>query len=189
MGDPLEDSSSQASLHSTTPAAATTAAATAQKGKGGHISALRSLGLLHELQEYVSACVETQQQQEKELGKLKAEKKEVERVSSASSSYHNLELSTSCSQQQLPCIQSDHVLRVVHCYGQHGCVLTLGVMLFAMQVLKQKALRSADKQQPCLQQFQASEISDLPPRLRALFEDNKVCDSHWAAVGECTLLS
>lgn len=43
-----------------------------------------------------------------------------------------------------------------------------------MQVLKQKVLRSADKQQPCLQQFQASEISELPPRLRALFEDNKV---------------
>lgn len=46
--------------------------------------------------------------------------------------------------------------------------------MLVMQVLKQKALRSADKQQPCLQQFQASEISDLPPRLRALFEDNKV---------------
>jgi hypothetical protein len=32
-------------------------------------------------QDYVAACVETQQQQEKELGKLKAEKREVERVS------------------------------------------------------------------------------------------------------------
>lgn len=42
-----------------------------------------------------------------------------------------------------------------------------------MQVLKQKVLRGAQKQ-PCVQQFQASEISDLPPRLRALFEDNKV---------------
>jgi hypothetical protein len=41
------------------------------------------------------------------------------------------------------------------------------------QVLKTKALRSGDKQ-PRLQQFQASEIADLPPRLRALFEDNKV---------------
>lgn len=36
------------------------------------------------LQEYVAACVETQQQQEKELGKLKAEKREVERVSTLS---------------------------------------------------------------------------------------------------------
>jgi hypothetical protein len=41
------------------------------------------------------------------------------------------------------------------------------------QVLKTKALRSGDKKQG-LQQFQASEIADLPPRLRALFEDNKV---------------
>lgn len=80
MGDSLGESSSQASLH-TTAHAAPPAAASAQKGKGGHISALRNLGLLHELQEYVSACVETQQQQEKELGKLKAEKKQVERVS------------------------------------------------------------------------------------------------------------
>lgn len=58
-----------------------------------------------------------------------------------------------------------------------------------MQVLKQKALHSTDKQQPCLQQFQASEISDLPPRLRALFEDNKVCHAHRAAVGGCILLA
>jgi hypothetical protein len=47
-------------------------------------------------------------------------------------------------------------------------------LLIASQVLKQKALRSSE-QQPCLQQFQASEISDLPPRIRALFEDNRVC--------------
>jgi hypothetical protein len=33
------------------------------------------------LQDYVAACVETQQQQEKELGKLKAEKKDIEKVS------------------------------------------------------------------------------------------------------------
>lgn len=32
-------------------------------------------------QDYVAACVETQQQQEKELDKVKAEKREVERVS------------------------------------------------------------------------------------------------------------
>lgn len=62
-----------------------TTAASQHRGKGGggsHISALRSLGLLHELQDYVAACVETQQQQEKELGKLKAEKKDIEKVSS-----------------------------------------------------------------------------------------------------------
>lgn len=35
------------------------------------------------LQEYVAACVETQQQQEKELGKLKAEKKDIEKVISS----------------------------------------------------------------------------------------------------------
>lgn len=46
--------------------------------------------------------------------------------------------------------------------------------LLHLQVLKQKAVRGPEKQ-PCLQQFQASEICDLPPRLRALFEDNKVC--------------
>lgn len=71
--------------HDTAAAAqprATTAASSSQhrgKGGGNHISALRSLGL-HELQEYVAACVETQQ--EKELGKLKAEKKDIEKVSS-----------------------------------------------------------------------------------------------------------
>lgn len=117
MDEPLGANSSETSLHSTTPAAAAVGGTT--KGKVNHISALRSLGLLHELQvrcaeasepprkhstkvlvsvstsvfhcmfcahailqwqEYVAACVETQQQQEKELGKLKAEKKEVERV-------------------------------------------------------------------------------------------------------------
>jgi hypothetical protein len=113
MGDPLEDSSSQASLHSTTPAAATAAAATAPKGKGGHISALRSLGLLHELQEYVSACVETQQQQEKELGKLKAEKKEVERVRSGRMWCPHLRLphhiASSRSALELSCTQNDHL--------------------------------------------------------------------------------
>lgn len=73
--------SSQASLHSPGPDAVSSPVSPQKGGRGGHISALRSLGLLHELQEYVSACVETQQQQEKELGKLKAEKKQVERVS------------------------------------------------------------------------------------------------------------
>jgi hypothetical protein len=76
--------------HDTTaaqPRATTAASGSQHRGKGGgnHISALRSLGLLHELQEYVAACVETQQQQEKELGKLKAEKKDIEKVSSSSS--------------------------------------------------------------------------------------------------------
>jgi hypothetical protein len=33
------------------------------------------------LQDYVAACVETQQQQERELGKLKAEKKDIKKVS------------------------------------------------------------------------------------------------------------
>lgn len=31
--------------------------------------------------------------------------------------------------------------------------------------------------QPIMQQFERAEIVDLPPKLRALFEDNKVTDS------------
>lgn len=42
--------SSEVSLHSNTAAGAAAAACSSSKGKGGHISALRSLGLLHELQ-------------------------------------------------------------------------------------------------------------------------------------------
>lgn len=41
-----------------------------------------------------------------------------------------------------------------------------------LQELKRE-LRVPDKQ-ALVQHFQASEIADLPPRLRALFEDNKV---------------
>jgi hypothetical protein len=36
-----------------------------------------------------------------------------------------------------------------------------------------KEMRVSEKQ-PIMQQFQASELADLPPRLRALVEDNKV---------------
>lgn len=54
-----------------------------------------------------------------------------------------------------------------------------------MQVLM-KGLHAPDKQ-PYIQPFQESEVANLPPRLRALFSDNKVKDgmpyaAHYMAV-------
>ena len=57
-----------------------------------------------------------------------------------------------------------------------------------------KELRSSEK--PIMQQFQASEFTDLPPRLRALVEDNKVIQEDYHAfpkaatqhIANCTAL-
>jgi hypothetical protein len=50
-------------------------------------------------------------------------------------------------------------------------------MRHCLQELKRE-LRAPERQtcaaQALVQHFQASEIADLPPKLRALFEDNKV---------------
>eukprot|EP00775_Hariotina_reticulata_P010629 gene10629-10787_t len=88
-------------------------------GKSSHLAAVRSLGLLHDLQEYVSSLQQQVGDQEKELQQLKADRHMAQRTS-------------------------------------------------------RKELMSAADKPACIQQFHAAEIADLPPRLRALFEDNKV---------------
>lgn len=65
-------------------------------------------------------------------------------------------------------------LRHVLSLSTECCITLAQHCMLALQALKHKALRLPDSKQPCLQQFQASEVCDLPPRLRALFEDNKV---------------
>lgn len=75
--------------------------------------------------------------------------------------------------ETIQCLTQGRVSVMMRRFERTAVCLCLCVCLHA-QVLKQKALRGPEKQQ-YVQQFQASEISDLPPRLRALFEDNKVC--------------
>eukprot|EP00877_Chromochloris_zofingiensis_P002309 jgi/Chrzof1/12079/Cz06g20180.t1 len=91
---------------------------TQSHGKSNHMSAVRALGLFHDLQEYVTTLEETTAEQKKQLGQLKDEKRDIEKV-------------------------------------------------------LMKGLHAPDKQ-PYIQPFQESEVANLPPRLRALFSDNKV---------------
>ncbi|GLI65998.1 hypothetical protein VaNZ11_009693 [Volvox africanus] len=88
-------------------------------GKSQHIAQIRSLGLLHDLQEYISSVECLAAEQKRELEKVREEKRDMERC---------LARAEVASQERAP-----------------GPVLD----------------------------FSVSEVADLPPRLRALVEDNR----------------
>ncbi|GIL63842.1 hypothetical protein Vafri_17839, partial [Volvox africanus] len=88
-------------------------------GKSQHIAQIRSLGLLHDLQEYISSVECLAAEQKRELEKVREEKRDMERC---------LARAEVATQERAP-----------------GPVLD----------------------------FSVSEVADLPPRLRALVEDNR----------------
>lgn len=115
--------------HSDSSPLATRAHSPQPHGKSSHTTALRSLGLLQELQEYVAGLQNTAAEQQRQLNQLRGERREAQRVARRAG----------CSSSTLP------------------------------------PPRSTPPWQQSASHFAASEISDLPPRLRALVEDNKVC--------------
>lgn len=100
-------------------------------GKSSHIAALRSLGLLHELQEYVTDLQCTAAEQQRQLNMLQGERREAQR----------------------------------------------GARRAGLGSVSPPPRSAASLQQGhSTPHFAASEVVDLPPRLRALVEDNKARD-------------
>lgn len=65
------------------PNAAAGSKASGRMGKSQHIAQIRSLGLLHDLQDYISSVECLASEQKKELERVREEKRDMEKVSSS----------------------------------------------------------------------------------------------------------
>jgi hypothetical protein len=112
-------------------------------------------------QEYVASLESTTQQQRRQLGLLKEEKRKAEEVSAP---WH----AAAIAAMRRPADMPSKMVQVPH-------IPPCAALICAQLLWKQQHAhnRHGGGSGPVLSQFESSEVQELPPRLRALFEDNK----------------